>query len=213
MVDVSLPTGITFKSVTVTYTGGSGGDSAASVTTNQGTSTNPLFGNFVVAPDGSVVLTLVANVDCNASTGTYNASVQVYYFDPTRNVNPLQRISPSPNVFPFPTSLSVTLSYEAGGRVLGTNYNGLLSTAEDIKVVRPGINARSTVFIGESVELNPINVPLLITPLWMKPDGSSLASRQLVLNNADPSMDGTYVLQVVTNSCLLTTSTHNKGQR
>lgn len=135
IIDVSLPTGVTYQSVTVTYTGGSGGDAAVSVTTNQGTLTKPRFGNFVVAPGGSVVLTLRATINCGASTGTYsNTSAQVYYLDPTRNVNALQRISPSPAIFAFPASLSVSTSYESGGAVSGTNFNGLSSTADDVSV-------------------------------------------------------------------------------
>jgi uncharacterized repeat protein (TIGR01451 family) len=146
MADISLPVGITYQSVTVTYSGGSGGDSSASITTNQGTLSTPRFGNFVVAPGGSVVLTLLARVDCAAASQTYNASAQVYYFDPTRDVNPLQRICPSPSVFAFPGSLSVSTSYESGGTVTGSNYNGSVSSTEDVVV-----NSSSTPTLNSSL--------------------------------------------------------------
>ena len=81
-----------------------------------------------------MVLTLLAKVDCGAASQTYNVSAQAYYFDPTRNVNPVQRISPLPFAFAVTSSLSVSTSYESGGAVSGTNYNGLSSTLENVIV-------------------------------------------------------------------------------
>lgn len=135
--ELSLPTGILYQSVTISYTGGTGGDSAASVTINQGTLTKPRFGNFVVAPGGSVIVTVYAKVDCAAAIGiTYTTSAQVYYYDPTRDVEPLRRISPSPTVYPPPAGLTVSTTYESGGgAVPGSNFNGSASTTEDVEVV------------------------------------------------------------------------------
>lgn len=135
--ELSLPTGITYQSVSISYTGGTGGDAAASVTINQGTVVKPRFGNFVVAPGGSVILTVYAKVDCSAAIGiTYTTSAQVYYYDPTRDVEPLRRITPSPTVYTPPVALTVSTNYESGGgAVPGANFNGATSTADDVEVV------------------------------------------------------------------------------
>ncbi len=209
LVDVLLPTGITYQSVTVTYVGGSGENSAASATTNQGTITNPRFGNFVVAPGGSVVLTLAAKVECRTLAGIYNAHAQAYYLDPTRVLaSPYGHISPSPTVFdPPPPSakFSPSTTYASGGSVLGSNFNGFLSTAENVDVSNTlNITSNSPVYEGNTLRLDASIPDAIYT--WMDPKGQIFTSKSIVIDHADETMAGGYTLTVSINGCSLEAS-------
>ncbi len=128
-IETQLPPGISFKSATVTYTGDSGGPVIIS---NMGTSSKPLFGDFNISPGDDVIITLKAEVDCGTSPGTYSASAQSLYLDPSRTVNdPNRRITGVINAF----SGSKT-SYETGslGPVPGMNFNGDYSVNDDVIV-------------------------------------------------------------------------------
>ena len=210
LVDVLLPTGITYQSVTVTYVGGSGENSAASATTNQGTITNPRFGNFVVAPGGSVVLTLAAKVECTTLAGIYNAHAQAYYLDPTRVLaSPYGHISPSPTVFdpppPSAEEFSASTMYASGGSVLGSNFNGFFSTAENVDVSNTlNITSNSPVYEGNTLRLDASIPDAVYT--WTDPKGQIFTSKSIVIDHADETMAGGYTLTVSINGCSLEAS-------
>ena len=201
ILDVLLPTGITYQSATVTYVGLSEG--SVSVTTNQGSLLNPRFGNFVIGPGGSVVLTLIAQVDCTAPSGTYHASAQAYYFDPTRSINSSKYITPYPMIFSAPNSISVSTSYASGGSVSGTNYDGSLSSTEDVLVSNmiPIIDSNSPICMGSMLSLSASVIPN-VTYHWIGPNGFISTTTQntiVVSDNTSMAMIGTYTV-TVTNS-------------
>jgi gliding motility-associated-like protein len=177
------------------------------VTTNQGTSTNPRFGNFVVAPGGSVVLTLTAKVVCTTSVGIYNAHAQSYYLDPTRILaNPYAHISPLPLVYspPPPSStFSASYHYASGGSVLGKNYNGILSTTEDVDVkgLSLSITSNSPVYVGNTIKIDA-TIPDA-TYSWTGPNGQTFSSKSIVIDNVDETMRGIYTLKISANGCSL----------
>lgn len=211
LVDISLPVGITYQSMTVTYLGGSNGDVAALVTQNQGTAGIPRFGNFIIAPGGSIVLTLIAKVDCNAGAGTYNAHTQAYYLDPTRILaNPKGHISPNPIIFnPQPIFNKLPLvNYAAGALVIGSNFNGLGSTAENVVINNLAVTSNSPVYIGNALQLEAIVPSTATTYTWTTPSGQQLKSKNIAFDSASESMRGTYILTVSVDNCLLTMSTY-----
>ena len=208
IVDVLLPSGITYQSVTITYTGESGGDIASFVTTNQGTATNPRFGNFLVAPGGAVVLTLTAKVQCTTISGIYNSHAQTYYLDPTRILaHPYGHITPATTVFDPPPSsgtFSASTVYASGGSVLGSNFNGFLSTAENVNVNGLTIISNSPVYVGNTIRLDS-SIPGE-TYSWTGPKGQKFTSKSIVIDNADETMAGIYTLTISVHGCLLEAS-------
>lgn len=232
LAELSLPVGIRYQdqSVTVTYTGGTGGDPAISVTTNQGSSIRPRFGKFVVAPGGSVILTVLAKVDCTASTGTYsNTSAQVYYYDPTRSsTTVIQRISPSPSFYSFPTLLneSISTSYTSGGgAVPGSNYNGLSSTAEDVEVT-DGIPVLSSSLSPSAIQSGSIfsytptssfALTGVLTFAWSRAakfginsNGSSTGTytvNEVLINTMTSTINVPYVYTLLVNGCVKSSQT------
>lgn len=210
IIDILLPAGISYQSVTATYNGGSGRDIASSVTTNQGTITNPRFGNFLVAPGGSVVLTLAAKVECTTLAGIYNSHAQAYYLDPTRVLaSPYGHISPSPTVFdPPPPSakFSPSTMYASGGSVLGSSFNGFLSTAENVDVKDLTIISNSPVYEGNTLRLDASIPDAIYT--WTDPKGQTFTSKSIVIDHADETVAGIYTLTTSINGCSLEASAH-----
>ena len=227
LAELSLPLGISYQSVSVAYTGGTGGDSSLSVTTNQGTLGKPRFGKFVVAPGGSVILSVLAKVDCNASTGTYsNTSAQVYYFDPTRSsTTVIQRISPSPSFYSFPTLADgpISTSYTSGGGVPGANYNGLSSIVEDV-VVTDGIPVLSSSLSPSSIQSGSIfsytptssfALTGVLTFAWSRPVkagiiGSSTGTytvNEVLINTTTSTINVPYVYTLLVNGCVKSSQT------
>ncbi len=135
--DCLLPSGFTFQSATAAYLGSATG---AATLTNTGTDARPLLGDFIIPAGGTVTVTLLVKIGCVAS-GTYNASAQAPYFDPTRDYTaPNRRITAKTNAFAGSNTTYQTTSY---GTVGGSNFNGAAATAEDAKVVNTAISNNS----------------------------------------------------------------------
>lgn len=136
-VEVQLPIGVSLNSVTFNYVGDVGGPPTFSNISND--PNHPIFGDFNIAPAAQVIITLVAQLDCNILPGSYHSSAQAIYLDPSRTIlDPERRISPLTNSFSGTKN-----NYETGSgeSVPGSNYNGNLpdATTEDIKVDIPVI--------------------------------------------------------------------------
>jgi gliding motility-associated-like protein/uncharacterized repeat protein (TIGR01451 family) len=126
-IEALLPTGISFKSATVTYSGDSGGPI---VIINLGTPSRPIFGNFNISPGDNVTITLNAEVDCGTPPGTYSASAQSLYLDPTRTfIDPNRRITSALAAFP-----GSKFNYETGSPVPGSNYDGSSTANDNVQV-------------------------------------------------------------------------------
>jgi gliding motility-associated-like protein len=124
----SFPSVISFVSATAVYTGAASGPAQL---TNTGTANQPVLGDFNIPFGETVTITLSAKIDCSA-LGTYNSNAQAVYLDPTRNYQqPNRRITAATNAFP-----GAITTYQTGvtGPVPGSNYNGAISTAEDVVV-------------------------------------------------------------------------------
>ncbi|MES2377279.1 MAG: gliding motility-associated C-terminal domain-containing protein [Bacteroidota bacterium] len=138
--DCALPAGFTYQSATVAYSGAAGGPATL---TNLGTAGRPLLGNFNISPGDAVTVTLVVNIDCGMAAGTYNASVQAVYLDPTRTYTEAnRRITPQVNAF-----AGSNTSYQATPAIAvpGTNYNGAVSANEDVIVIQGTAPANNSI--------------------------------------------------------------------
>lgn len=135
-IGVQLPAGFVYSSATVAYTGDAGGPISIN---NSGTDpSRPLFGDFNISPGDAVLVTIRAKITCNIPEGTYHSNAQAQYLDPTRTIADVnRRITPLISAF-----LDSNTNYEtgSGGSVSGSNYNGSLSTAEDVTVGVPGVS-------------------------------------------------------------------------
>lgn len=148
-IDAQLPTGFSYASATVSYTGNSGGPVTLSNLTKD--NNRPLFGDFNISPGDDVIITLIAKVDCSVVPATYQASVQSIYFDPSRTLNdPERRITPFTNAFP---GSKTTYETGSGGVVAGSNYNGNL----------PGSTAEDVTMLPVIISNNRINAPAITT--------------------------------------------------
>ncbi|OXA92965.1 hypothetical protein B0A62_14100, partial [Flavobacterium hydatis] len=132
--DFVFPTGIEFDSATATYsadaTGPSGVLSNTVVSKN-----NPVFGGFNIARNGVVTIILVGKVIAPIAAGTYHASAQALYLDPTRTTaSPTRKITAAANAYGTTTNKK----YEGVNQidVPGSNFNGTLVTVteDDIKI-------------------------------------------------------------------------------
>jgi gliding motility-associated-like protein len=124
--NISLPSAIVFESATAVYTGAASGPAQLS---NIGTGGLVSLGDFNIPPSGTVTITIIALVNC-AQPGVYNSSVQAVYFDPTRDITqPNRRITAATNALPGSNT-----TYQAGGTVPGSNYDGTQSPGEDVTI-------------------------------------------------------------------------------
>lgn len=131
-VQVQLPTGFIFKSANLIY---SGADSEVIGEIQNLNTTNlnePLFGDFNIDPEDYLEISLIAEVNCDVPDNIYHSSAQALYLDPTRTaVDPDRRISPVNFSF-----AGVKTVYEGtNGAVLGDNYNGVISSLEDVSII------------------------------------------------------------------------------
>ncbi|AMP96990.1 hypothetical protein AY601_0017 [Pedobacter cryoconitis] len=135
-VKVQLPTGFSYNSATVTYTGDAGGP--ISISNFNSDDNIPVFGYFNISPGDTVLITLTARINCGTSVGVYKSNAQVQYLDPTRTIaNTNRRISPLINSFPGSNT-----SYETGtaGTVPGSNYSGQISISGDVMIGVPDVS-------------------------------------------------------------------------
>ncbi|HMI04811.1 MAG TPA: gliding motility-associated C-terminal domain-containing protein, partial [Pedobacter sp.] len=135
-VQVQLPSGFVFDSATASLGGDSGGPAVPTNLINNagdtGTPNRPLLGDFNISPEDAVTITLIARTDCGISAGNYNSSAQALYLDPSRTLNGInRRITSKVNA-----SADAKTNYEtgSGGTVLGSNYDGSLSDAENVSI-------------------------------------------------------------------------------
>ncbi len=203
--EVQLPAGFTYQSATVAYTGAAGGPTTL---TNLGTANLPYFGTFNISPGDRVIITLVAKIDATVTPGSYNASAQSTYLDPTRtSLDPNRRITAKTQAF-----AGANTNYEGGGsgNVPGANYNGSIGAnpGEDV-VIRAlpiiGIAKRNTsiTYVSDTqydltyrfrvenlgnLVLNNIQVPENLVPIFPAPStftvpgGSTVTGAGLVAN-------------------------------
>ncbi|HEY1195978.1 beta strand repeat-containing protein, partial [Flavobacterium sp.] len=129
----AFPTGINFDSATATYTGNASGPTGALPNTGTGaTAVSPIFGGFNIPLNGVVKITLIGKVVSSLAAGPLSANAQALYLDPTRTTSePNRMITPAINSFG-----SKNTTYQTGGglAVLGSNFSGSTSTADDIAV-------------------------------------------------------------------------------
>lgn len=131
---VALPAGFSYQSATVTYQGTATGGTTL---TNTGSATGVVLGDFIIPAGGTVTINLVASISCIAS-GTYNASAQAVYLDPTRDYTQSNRlITPKTNAFAGWNTAYQTTSF---GDVAGSNYSGSTNSAEDAIVINSAIS-------------------------------------------------------------------------
>jgi len=196
MADILLSPEIIYQSATITYTEGSAGGVTASI--NQGSSNRLLFGDFTVASGGTVIITILAKVDCYAPNETYNTSAQAYYLDPTRTLkNPYGDITPISYSFTPTSTNPVSTFYETGPSVAGSNYNGLSQTNEDVTVytyLPPLISSNSPICAGDTLAITSTSISPGISYQWTGPNQFSSDSKDILINQAIPSMSGTYTL-------------------
>lgn len=145
--DCLLPPGFTYKTSKIVYSGLADGPDTL---TNYGTDNRPVLGNFNIPAGDEVTITLTGIVGCVAA-GTYNASTQAIYLDPTRNnTDPdhrstaaIQAIKGSNTV--YEGSKVSFQSHAAVKDIPGNNYDGSKSTAEDVKVINLPPIANNTI--------------------------------------------------------------------
>jgi gliding motility-associated-like protein/uncharacterized repeat protein (TIGR01451 family) len=138
--DCLLPAGFIFQSATATYTGAAGGPATI---TNLGTADRPRFGNFNISAGDAVTIVLNASINCGQVAGTYNASAQAVYLDPTRNfTDPTHRITAAVNAF---AGANTTYQGNNAVAVPGLNFNGGLSSSENITVMANGAVTNNTI--------------------------------------------------------------------
>ncbi|WP_337967842.1 T9SS type B sorting domain-containing protein [uncultured Flavobacterium sp.] len=143
--DFIFPIGIIFDYASASYTNGSSGPTGSISFMN--TASNPVIENFTIPSNGTVIILLKGKTTTAATTGTFSVNSEVTYLDPSRTIsNPNRRITPYMN------SYSATSSYESGGNVPGSNFDGS-STLEDDVVINPKpttVTTKESICSGES---------------------------------------------------------------
>ncbi|MBF7092891.1 hypothetical protein IUY40_15250, partial [Flavobacterium sp. ALJ2] len=131
VLDFRFPENITFDSATATYSidaSGPSGSLANTVTANA-----PLFGGFNIAQNGVVTITLIGKVTTSIAAGTYSSNAQALYLDPTRATgNDTRKITAA-----IDNSGGANTTYQGVNQVSvpGSNFNGVNTTVDDIKIL------------------------------------------------------------------------------
>lgn len=176
LLDLQLPPGFSFVSAQAVYSGGSAGPPAL---TNLGTNAGrPLLGGFYIPQEAEVTLTVIAKIDCNTPGGTYHASAQTAYPDPTRT-DSLRMITPAQDAFTAGTSYQTSYEFVPFATVPGTNYNGnpVSADAEDVTVQTVVIRA------------NQIHIPAATGPFCFSADPETIIGEEAVVG------EGTFTYQ------------------
>ena len=121
-------TSIQFDSATASYSTEASGPSGT--LSNTGTAGNPLIGDFNIAQNGIVTITLVGKITGAIAAGTYSVNAQALYLDPTRTtVKSDRKITAAAYAYG-----TVNKKYEGVNQidVPGTNFNGDSSTTSDV---------------------------------------------------------------------------------
>lgn len=130
--NVRFPKGLILKDVSITYLGDAG--RTIEVNSNSILSDDRLevlVGDFNISPGDDVILLFTLEIGCDISDGLQNANAQALYLDPTRTAaNPNRLITAQINAFEGNTT------YESGNFIVpGANYNGAISTDENITIL------------------------------------------------------------------------------
>ncbi|RXM45934.1 hypothetical protein BOW55_15115, partial [Flavobacterium sp. YO12] len=132
LLDFSFPASIEFDAATASYSTEASGPSGALSST--GSANNPLIGNFNIAQNGVVTITLVGRISGTLAAGKHSSSAQAQYLDPTRRLDATRKITAALNGYG-----TVNKKYEGANQadVPGTNFNGTGSTiiVDDITIL------------------------------------------------------------------------------
>ncbi|WP_257683435.1 gliding motility-associated C-terminal domain-containing protein [Flavobacterium plurextorum] len=132
LLDFSFPANIEFDAATASYSTEASGPSGALSST--GSANNPLIGNFNIAQNGVVTITLVGRISGTIAAGKHSSSAQAQYLDPTRRLDATRKITAAVNGYG-----TVNKKYEGANQadVPGTNFNGVGSTiiVDDITIL------------------------------------------------------------------------------
>ncbi|MDA6071860.1 hypothetical protein NJT12_19735, partial [Flavobacterium sp. AC] len=154
------PTSIEFDSSTASYSTEASGPSGALSYT--GTANNPVIGDFNIAQNGVVTITLVGRITGAIAAGTHSSSAQALYLDPTRTgVNSNRKITPLLNAYG-----TVNKKYEGANQadVPGTNFNGVSPTkVDDITIL--ALPAAPTVETTQGICATPTGTITVTAPL------------------------------------------------
>ncbi|WP_432221764.1 gliding motility-associated C-terminal domain-containing protein [Flavobacterium sp. TMP13] len=129
--DFAFPTGVDFLSATAVYSIEATGPAGLLSHTN--TANKPLIGDFNIAKDGIVTITLKGKITSFATTGVNNANAQAIYLDPTRTTANANR-----QITAFTYSFgSYAKIYEGGSQanVPGINFNGSSSNIDNVEIL------------------------------------------------------------------------------
>ncbi|MEZ0181347.1 hypothetical protein AB9T89_03820, partial [Flavobacterium oncorhynchi] len=132
LLDFSFPANIEFDAATASYSTEASGPSGALSST--GSANNPLIGNFNIAQNGVVTITLVGRISGTIAAGKHSSSAQAQYLDPTRRLDGTRKITAALNGYG-----TVNKKYEGANQadVPGTNFNGAgpTITVDDITIL------------------------------------------------------------------------------
>ncbi|OXB09167.1 hypothetical protein B0A81_08380, partial [Flavobacterium plurextorum] len=132
LLDFSFPANIEFDAATASYSTEASGPSGA--LSSIGSANNPLIGNFNIAQNGVVTITLVGRISGTIAAGKHSSSAQAQYLDPTRRLDANRKITAAINGYG-----TVNKKYEGANQadVPGTNFNGIGSTiiVDDITIL------------------------------------------------------------------------------
>lgn len=174
-----LPAGASYKSAEVSFTFGSGG---SSLPENLGTPNRPVLGDFNIAPNGIITVTLTAQAGCELVPGSYNTSAQALYLDPTRTMlDPERRITGSTNAF---AERNTYYESDPVNPVRGINFNGNdPSITQDNVLIENAPPLGGNTILSTGPEINCVN--LTGDPVYPG-----------IINGTDPSGDiGIYTFQ------------------
>ncbi|MFB9064265.1 immunoglobulin domain-containing protein, partial [Flavobacterium branchiarum] len=103
---------------------------SSSALTNTSTNNRTLLGDFNIAQNGVVTITLVGKLTGTIAAGEYSSSAQALYLDPTRSSTPNRKITAFIDAFVENTT---NKTYQGGqGNVPGSNFNGAGTKVDDI---------------------------------------------------------------------------------
>ncbi|WP_264535576.1 T9SS type B sorting domain-containing protein [Flavobacterium sp. N1736] len=120
-----FPTGMSFDSATASYSNSASGPIGQ--LTNANSSTNPIVRGFEIPFNSIVIISLKGKITSVFPSGTYSVNAQATYNDPTSR-------NPNKKITPYINSYAGLNNYEIGGDVLGSNFNGSLTTDDDVKI-------------------------------------------------------------------------------
>ena len=137
-----LPDGINFESATASYTGNASGPSGNIPNTGRRTD-SPRIGNFNIPINETVTILLKGKLTSQTRPGINSVDALAIYSDPAQ----LDR-----RVTPFINAFAEITTYATGGNVIGINFDGALSTEDDLLIInKPAtVTTKKDICFGES---------------------------------------------------------------